>query len=147
MSLSGSHSPSASVLIQIFTLINVHLKMNASRYFPALVLCMIPIGCGTSPSPATAGFPIKTQSSRPEPREANRYEFVESELVQHPEDEIKLNHYYMGSRDGYDYISVRGRRYKIPGDQLKLNKAFPLTENSAKWIPLRIHFSRVDYVP
>ena len=78
-------------------------------------------------------------------REVDRYEFVESELVKYPEDEKKLNHNYMGSLDGFDYISVRNRGYKIPSDQLNLKHSFPLTKNTSEWIPLRIHFSQVKY--
>jgi len=78
-------------------------------------------------------------------KEANRYEFVESEILPHPEDENEFNHLYMGSLDGYDYISVRSNKYKIPSEQLELENNFPLTEDSTKWVHMRIHFSQVKY--
>ena len=92
----------------------------------------------TESNPAPAVVPTTA-------REVDRYEFVESELVKHPEDEKKLNHNYMGSLNGFDYISVRNRGYKIPSYQLNLKHSFALTKDTSKWIPLLIHFSHIKY--
>jgi hypothetical protein len=111
----------------------------------AVLLCVIAGGCQSGNLPDD---PKSTSSSKANPstaREVNRYEFVESELVPHPEDETEFNHYYMGSRDGYDFITVRSHTYKIPTDQLNLKNSFPLTKDDKKWTPLRIHFSHVEY--
>jgi len=84
----------------------------------------------------------KKASSPLKVKEVNRYEFVESEILSHPEDEKEFNHLYMGSLDGFDYVSVRSNQYRIPSDQLELEKTFPLTQDG-KWVRMRIHFSHV----
>ena len=123
--------------------------MKLSNFNIALILCIISFGC-KSEKPSTT----KAVRTEIEPtallvpttaREVDRYEFVESELVQHPEDEKNLNHYYMGSFGGFDYLSVRNKGYKIPSDQLNLKKTFPLTKITSDWVPLCIHFSQVKY--
>jgi hypothetical protein len=123
--------------------------MKPPSYTMALLLCIISTGCNSEKLPATKAM---TTESNPAPavvpttaQEVDRYEFVESELVKHPEDEKKLNHNYMGSLNGFDYISVRNRGYKIPSDQLNLKHSFALTKDTSKWIPLRIHFSHIKY--
>lgn len=111
----------------------------------AVLLCVVAGGCQSGNLPDE---PKNTSSNKANPssvKEVNRYEFVESELVPHPEDETQFNHDYMGSLDGYDFIAVRGRTYKIPSDQLNLKNSFPLTKDDKKWTPLRIHFSLVEY--
>ncbi|MGJ8655813.1 MAG: hypothetical protein ACSHX6_05120 [Akkermansiaceae bacterium] len=80
----------------------------------------------------------------PEALEVNRFEFVERELVANMKDEVEFSHYYMGTHDGFDFISVRENRYKIPSEQLKLKQTFPVTGHSANWVPMRIHFSHVE---
>ena len=108
-------------------------------------LCVLSIGCNAQSPPSAKSVPGKTKAVSPAAREVNRYEFIEAELVKHPEDEKQFNHQYMGTAGGFDYISVRKNRYKIPSDQLKLKAPFALTEDSSKWVPLRIHFSQVKY--
>jgi hypothetical protein len=119
--------------------------MNLNKHVLASLLCILAIGCNAQNPPATKASPGKTKSASRAAREVNRFEFVELELVKHPEDEKQLNHKYMGSLDGFDYVAVRTNRYRIPSDQLKLKQSFPLTEDSSKWIPVRIHFSHVKY--
>ncbi|SHI55379.1 hypothetical protein SAMN02745181_0374 [Rubritalea squalenifaciens DSM 18772] len=77
--------------------------------------------------------------------EVNRFAFVEKELVANPGDESGYKHLYMGSRDDYDYFSVREKFYKIPSEQLSLKKTFTLTQDKTKWLPMRVHFSHVKY--
>lgn len=81
----------------------------------------------------------------PSAKEVNRFEFVESELLPHPEDEKEFNHLYMGSSDGYDYITVRGKIYKIASDEIGIDRSFPFTNDSRKWLQTRIHFSQIKY--
>jgi len=123
--------------------------MNTPFYIVVLLAFIISTGCETKNASETKAPPAEARSApplaQPTVREVDRYEFVEKELVQHPEDEGSLNHNYIGSRDGFDYISVRNNRYKIPSDQLDLKHSFSLTEDTTKWIPLRIHFSQVHY--
>jgi hypothetical protein len=83
--------------------------------------------------------------SPPKAKEVNRYEFVESEVLSHPDDETGFNHLYMGSLDGFDYVSIRSNNYRIPSNQLKLEHSFPLTQDAAKWLHIRIHFSHIKY--
>jgi len=123
--------------------------MNAPIYAAVLIASIAATGCKARNVSDTRRPPAEIRSTpqlaRPTVRELNRYEFVEKELVQHPEDDGSLNHNYIGSLHGYDYISVRNHRYKIPSDQLDLKHSFPLTEDTTKWIPLRIHFSQIHY--
>ena len=98
------------------------------------LLGLLAAGCTDGTKPRAAGTTV---------REVNRFQFVEAELVAHPEDETSFNHYYMGSLDEHHYLSVRNGRYKIPISQLELDHSFPLTENKQDWVPMRVHFSHV----
>lgn len=119
--------------------------MKITHLILAFFLCILSAGCERGRPPAAKEQATKSEANLSETRSVNRYEFVEKKLVLHPEDEVELNHKYLGSHDGYDYISVRNHRYKIPSDQLNLNQSFPLTEDVTKWVPLRIHFSHIEY--
>lgn len=129
--------------------------MKNPQYLTIAITSLLVFSCQTkNPKPESAveaekvismtAIPDKV-SSPVDAKEANRYEFVESEILPHPEDENEFNHLYMGSLDGYDYISVRSNKYKIPSEQLELDSNFPLTEDSTKWVHMRIHFSQVVY--
>ena len=123
--------------------------MKLTSFSMALFLCIISFGCNSEKPSATKAVRTEIEPTAllvpTTAREVDRYEFVESELVQHPEDEKNLNHYYMGSFGGFDYLSVRNKGYKIPSDQLNLKKTFPLTKITSDWVPLCIHFSQVKY--
>lgn len=123
--------------------------MKFTNFNIALILCISSFGCNSEKPSATKAVRTEIKPTAlvvpTTAREVDRYEFVESELVQHPEDEKNLNHYYMGSFGGFDYLSVRNKGYKIPSDQLNLKKTFPLTKITSDWVPLCIHFSQVKY--
>jgi hypothetical protein len=124
--------------------------MKILQYLAILLTGLIVISCQSKNAPAADtkdGDKAVTEkvTSPLKAREANRYEFVESEILSHPEDEKGFNHLYMGSLDGFDYISVRSNKYRIPIEQLELDHNFPLTQDAAKWVPMRIHFSHVKY--
>lgn len=123
--------------------------MKFSNFNIALILCISSFGCNSEKPSTTKAVRTEIKPTAlvvpTTAREVDRYEFVESELVQHPEDEKNLNHYYMGSFGGFDYLSVRNKGYKIPSDQLNLKKTFPLTKITSDWVPLCIHFSQVKY--
>jgi hypothetical protein len=124
-------------------------EMKIPPYLTLLLTSLIFMSCQPKSSEQVP-TPEATSASKkiPSPskaKEVNRYEFVESEILSHPEDEIGFNHLYMGSLDGFDYVSVRSNKYRIPSDQLELERSFPLTQDAAKWIHMRIHFSRVKY--
>ncbi len=123
--------------------------MKISTYLTFLLTSLIFMSCQPKsskqvPKPEATSTSNKV-SSPPKAKEANRYEFVESEILSHPEDEIGFNHLYMGSLDGFDYVSVRSNKYRIPSDQLELERGFPLTQDATKWVHMRIHFSHLKY--
>ena len=124
--------------------------MKTPQYLTIAITSMIFLSC--QPKNSKPEDRVEVEKAIPDKasspvtaKEANRYEFVESEILPHPEDENEFNHLYMGSLDGYDYISVRSNKYKIPSEQLELENNFPLTEDSTKWVHMRIHFSQVKY--
>jgi hypothetical protein len=123
--------------------------MKISPYLTLLLTSLIFMSCQPK-SPEQVPTPEATPTSKkvpspPKAKEVNRYEFVESEILRHPEDETGFNHLYMGSLDGFDYVSVRSNKYRIPSEQLELERSFPLTQDVAEWIHMRIHFSHVKY--
>lgn len=101
----------------------------------AILLCLCAGGCQSKNHVEGPQTTSSSEAAPPAAKEVNRYEFVETELLPNPDDETEFNHYYMGSLEGYDYITVRGRTYKIPSEQLGLTKSFPLTKDDTKWLP------------
>lgn len=124
--------------------------MKAPRSLSILCTVVVASSCESHHPHPQGAVEAKTANSGeviglPEAKEVNRYGFVESEILTHPEDEKEFNHLYMGSLDGFDYISVRSNKYRIPSDQLDLEHHFPLSEDPTKWVHMRIHFSQVKY--
>lgn len=124
--------------------------MKTSQYLTIVITSLIVLSCQSKNPKAESAVEVEKPSpekvsSPVTAKEVNRYEFVESEILPHPEDESEFNHRYMGSLDGYDYIAVRSNTYKIPSEELELENHFPLTEDSTKWVYMRIHFSQVKY--